>query len=139
MVVARDMAPGAVWMHTQGPAVILVDVSREAVAFSVSRGSAVFRMPAPEFRTAFAPIYNRTAMRQRFSMSLANLDELRAYWIPSTRKLITRGLSSRKNWNIPQGAVLVGQYAPPCTSDSFLEDLDGVLSALHAEATTKAA
>lgn len=130
------IAPGAIWVHRDGPAVVLVGPTPDAarVAFSDGFRTCTFHMPVAEFRESFAPIYDRTEIYQWFSMTLANLDEFRAYWIPGRQSPIARGLSARKNWPVPPGAIFVGQYVPPCNPRTFLEDLDGVLSSIHAKA-----
>lgn len=136
-----DIATGSIWLGVNGCQVTVLQ--------AVARHVLIRREVMPEllherdFRAAFEPIYDRERARQQFTMSLANLGEFRVFWSPGVRKVVARSTSCRREFRVPQDAVLVGRYRTPAKADAFLEDLDCVIEEIsrgqHAAAIIGAA
>lgn len=87
--------------------------------------------------------YDTRAVRQQFVMSLANLDHLHMFWCPRRDRLYAR--SARRPWTeaykpqrgrggaVPPSARYIGTYTHPFNAEQFLEDLDAVITRIHAE------
>lgn len=90
--------------------------------------------------------YDTRAVRQQFVMSLANLDHLHMFWCPRRDRLYAR--SARRPWTeaykpqrgrggaVPPSARYIGTYTHPFNAEQFLEDLDAVITRIHAEQST---
>lgn len=81
-----------------------------------------------EFRERFQPLYDRAAVRQQFTMSVANLGEFRVFWLPAERRIVCRSVACSRQFRVPEGARLVGAYAAPCSVTTFFEDLDELIT-----------
>lgn len=122
----HDIAPGSLWACESGFVRVMV-----AAAGHVSFGGMVMHERA--FRAAYAPLYDRAAIRQQFTMSLANLGEFRVYWLPSLRRIVVRSVSCRRQFRVPDDAILVGTYSDACPPADFFAALDEIIVRGHGE------
>ena len=130
----RDIAPGSIW--TSGE--VMVTVACAAAGYVVARlAGKLDTLPVANFRAIFRPLYDREQVRQQFSMSLANLGEFRVYWLPEHRRILARSISCRRQFRVPDAAILVGTYGDPCEPAVLFRDLDELL-APHAPAAREA-
>lgn len=134
----RDIPKRSIWVDADGTRVVIVVAAEGYVSFVRAKGEKPQTIHEQAFRARFESLYDRAALRSRFSMSLANLVEFRAYWVPSQRRVITRGIASTKPWPIPPDSEFIGRYAHPCSSEDFIEDLDNVIARLHVAAASQA-
>lgn len=126
-----DILPRSTWIAEDGLRVVVACAAARHV---------VYRAPEPivvherDFRARFQPVYDRAAMRQQFTMSLANLGRFRVYWLPEHRRIMARSISCIRQFRVPPGAELVGVYTSPCRPDQFFDDLDDLIRRLAANA-----
>ncbi|MGE0583461.1 MAG: hypothetical protein AB7P31_15165 [Steroidobacteraceae bacterium] len=73
-------------------------------------------------------------LRQQVSCSLVNLGEFRLYWLPEKRRVVTRSVTVRRRFGVPEGAVLVGKFSPPITQAEVVRDLAELVATLPAPA-----
>lgn len=127
----RDIAPGSLWV---GPGGELVAVSFAAAGHVLvragSRGGQVV-ISASRFRATHQPAYPRERIRSQFSMSLANLSEFTAYWLPASKKLVCRSHNARRRFTLPPDAVRIDDYRYPCPPECFFDDLNSLLVRTH--------
>lgn len=69
---------------------------------------------------------------RKFSRNLRNLGEAAVYFYPPlpdrpTRGIVMRSVSTTRSLTLPVGAVFIGVYTPPFSTEDFLDDLDAVL------------
>lgn len=125
-----DILPGSTWIDAANLRATIRAAAGGYVVFTRETGLRPLRLECVhenEFRRAWAPIYDRAAIRSQFSMSLANLGEFRVYWLPERRRITARSVCCTRHFAVPDGAQLVGTFAEPCKSDAFFEALDLVV------------
>lgn len=121
-----DIVPGSTWNAADGASAVVIAAADGYVGFRRSSGSITVEHER-DFRRAYCAIYDRAKLRSQFTMSLANLVEFTAWWLPSQRKLVCRSVACSRRFAIPLGALPVGTYGEPCSAQTFFEDLDDVL------------
>ena len=134
----RDIPAGSTWIDSAGRCATVRTAAARYVSFVAAGAFGTVHEEA--FRRAFAPLYDRQAIRSQFSMSLANLGEFRVFWLPAYRRIMCRSISCTRHFAIPDGALEVGTFSGPCSSAAFFEALDYVvLRSLEPAAESRAA
>lgn len=123
----RDIAPGSIWRGINGCVVTVLQAAAAHVL--IRRAILTETMHEREFRDLFLPLYDREKIRSQFTMSLANLGEFRAFWLPDMAKITVRSVSCQRQFRVPEGALLVGTWSAPCRVEDFFEALDAVILA----------
>lgn len=130
----RDISPGSLWIDEYGELVTVAHAAAGYVLLPVRcEGEHFTIIPERRFRLTHSPAYAREGVRSQFTMSLANLLELTAYWLPERRKLVCRSRNARRRFSVPPAAERIGDYGYPCSTESFFDDLHSLLRRLHGE------
>jgi hypothetical protein len=149
----RDIARGSIWIDCEdGSRVIVKSAGNHYVEFMRGRDQ-LETWYDQHFRKRFLAERSvarlerdrmlRAAVRKQFSMSLANLDHLHAFWCPVSSRLFVRNVkrepseaykpSRGRGGAVPASARYIGTYANPCNAEDFLEDLDALITRINAE------
>lgn len=121
------IAPGSLWEGPNGRPIRVIQAAAHHVAIDTGESTEVLWEAA--FRYIFRPLYDREKIRSQFTMSLANLGEFRAFWLPDMAKIMVRSVSCQRQFRVPEGALLVGTWSAPCRVEDFFEALDAVILA----------
>lgn len=85
--------------------------------------------PTRRFKPTDDPVAHR--WRTVFLAALLKWGAVRVYVDPITRQLVTRKPKpSGRDWRLPRGAVLVGQYKAPSPASAFLADVRATMASL---------
>lgn len=136
---ASDIVVGSRWDSRSDRGFAIVRCSAAGYIEYVRQDGRRGRAHHETFRNAFISPYDSREVRSRFSMSLANLIELHAFWSPATHHLFARSASrsvadsykpARGSPPLPAEAIYVGTYTHPYPTDGFLNDLNDALASL---------
>jgi hypothetical protein len=127
---------GSTWLGHAGGYARVLGTDCGCVDF-MDQGGEIRREHHLQFRARFDAPYDASAVRSQFTMSIANLISLHAFWSPSLKRLLARSSNrsiedsrkaARGSPALPPDAFHVGTYAQPVDANAFFTDLNDALA-----------
>lgn len=70
-------------------------------------------------------------IRRRFMQTLWILQDVHAYYVPTTNRIVCRSTLCQRPLKPPHGSIYLGRYSYPCPAEDFLADLEALRSRLR--------